>query len=66
MVSEQPTRKVAKTLKAAGWQPLRTVGSHTTWEGPNGTKYTLPDGHKNISPGVYRKLLKAMKEDESK
>ncbi|MGX9348182.1 type II toxin-antitoxin system HicA family toxin [Microbacterium sp. KNMS] len=64
MVSEQPTRKVIKTLTDAGWRPVRTVGSHTTWQGPNGTRFPLPDGHKAISPGVYRKLLKAMKEDE--
>ncbi|WP_443193200.1 type II toxin-antitoxin system HicA family toxin [Microbacterium sp. KHB019] len=63
MVSEQPTRRVIRVLKRSGWRPLRTVGSHTTWEGPNGTAFTLPDGHKTISPGVYRNLLKAMDED---
>lgn len=64
MVSEQPTRKVVKALRNAGWVALRTVGSHTTWQGPNGTTFALPDGHGTISPGVYRNLLKAMKEDE--
>lgn len=66
MVSEQPTRKVTKMLRNAGWVAVRTVGSHTIWEGPNGTTFSLPDGHSTISPGVYRNLLKAMKEDESK
>ncbi|MFC7788095.1 type II toxin-antitoxin system HicA family toxin [Microbacterium sp. MAHUQ-60] len=64
MVSEQPTRKVTKLLKRMGWRALRTVGSHTTWEGPNGTTFTLPDGHSTISPGVFRKLLKALDEDK--
>lgn len=64
MVSEQPTNKVTRTLRKAGWTPIRTRGSHTVWESPNGTKFTLPDGHKTISPGVYSKLLKAMKEDQ--
>lgn len=64
MPSEQPTRKVVKMLRDAGWTALRTSGSHTVWESPNGTKFTLPDGHRQISPGVYGNLLKAMKEDE--
>ncbi len=63
MVSEQPTRKVVRLLKQSGWQPIRSVGSHTTWEGPGRTTFTLPDGHKTISPGVYRNLLKALDED---
>lgn len=66
MVSEQPTRKVVKLLKGAGWRAVRTVGSHTTWKGPGGTSFSLPDGHRQISPGVYTKLLKALREDESK
>jgi hypothetical protein len=33
---------------------------------PDGTSFSLPDGHRQISPGVYRKLLAAMKEDEAK
>ncbi|MDQ1113918.1 putative RNA binding protein YcfA (HicA-like mRNA interferase family) [Microbacterium testaceum] len=62
MVSEQPTPKVVKMMRKAGWTPLRTVGSHTVWESPEGAKFTLPDGHRTISPGVYRNLLKAMGE----
>ncbi|MDR6868465.1 putative RNA binding protein YcfA (HicA-like mRNA interferase family) [Microbacterium resistens] len=65
MVSEQPTRKVVRLLKDAGWSPIRTAGSHTTWASPTGATFTLPDGHRTISPGVYRKLLKAL-EEESK
>lgn len=66
MTSEQDTRKVTKALRAAGWTAGRTVGSHTKWTGPNGTTFSLPDGHRTISPGVYSKLLKAMKEDEAR
>jgi predicted RNA binding protein YcfA (HicA-like mRNA interferase family) len=66
MVSEQPTRKVVKDLRSAGWTEGRKVGSHTQWTGSNGTPFSLPDGHRQISPGVYRDLLKAMKEDETK
>lgn len=63
MVTEQPTRKVVKALKAAGFTSVRTVGSHSTWVSANGTvKVTVPDGHRTISPGVYRKILAAMKE----
>jgi len=53
-------------LRKAGWTPGNTVGSHTKWHAPNGTTFELPDGHRQISPGVYRNLLKAMKEDENK
>ena len=52
-------------LRAADWVAGETVGSHTKWTG-NGTPFSLPDGHREISPGVYRNLLKAMKEDEAK
>jgi predicted RNA binding protein YcfA (HicA-like mRNA interferase family) len=53
-------------LRNAGWIPIRTVGSHTTWQGPNGTRYPIPDGHRTISVGVYRGLLKKVEEDESR
>ncbi|MDJ0363116.1 type II toxin-antitoxin system HicA family toxin [Rhodococcus sp. H29-C3] len=63
MVTEQPTRTVVKELKAAGFSPARTVGSHTTWVSADGeVKVTVPEGHRKISPGVYRKILEAMKE----
>jgi predicted RNA binding protein YcfA (HicA-like mRNA interferase family) len=63
MVTEQPTRKVVKALKAAGFSSVRTVGSHSTWVSAGGAvKVTVPDGHRTISPGVYRKILAAMKE----
>ncbi|OAK54012.1 type II toxin-antitoxin system HicA family toxin [Rhodococcoides kyotonense] len=63
MVTEQPTRKVVKELKAAGFFSVRTVGSHSTWVSADGAvKVTVPDGHRTISPGVYRKILAAMKE----
>lgn len=63
MVSDQPTRKVLKDLRSAGFSPLRTVGSHTIWASADGSvKVTVPDGHRTISPGVYRIIVKAMKE----
>jgi predicted RNA binding protein YcfA (HicA-like mRNA interferase family) len=65
MAKQEPTRKVRRELRAAGWRPGATIGSHTKWHGPNGTTFSLPDGHREISPGVYRKLQAAMKEDES-
>lgn len=62
MVTEQPTRKVVKEFKAAGWTPGKTSGSHTMWHCPTGAcSFTLPDGHRKISPGVYRNAIKALK-----
>jgi predicted RNA binding protein YcfA (HicA-like mRNA interferase family) len=66
MVSEQSTRSVLRMLRAANWTAGETVGSHTKWTGPNGTSFSLPDGHRQVSPGVYRNLLKAMREDKAK
>lgn len=60
MIAEQPTKKIQKLLKDAGFTPARTVGSHTFWQGPNGVAASLPDGHRTISPGVVRKVHKAI------
>ncbi|NKR28884.1 addiction module toxin, HicA family [Rhodococcus hoagii] len=63
MVKEQATRVVLKQLKAAGFSPARTVGSHTMWVSVDGkVQVSVPDGHRTISPGVYRKVLKALEE----
>jgi len=64
MAADQPTRDVVKMLRKAGWTRVRSVGSHTTWIGPHGTLFSLADGHRTISPGVYRQLLKAMEDDQ--
>ncbi|SDS21927.1 Predicted RNA binding protein YcfA, dsRBD-like fold, HicA-like mRNA interferase family [Friedmanniella luteola] len=61
MVSEQPTRTVLKLLRSEGFEPQRTVGSHTWWTKGN-VGVPVPDGHRTISPGVYRKILKAIEE----
>lgn len=62
MVSEQQTRKVKQELRTAGFIPARTVGSPTWWQHGSGRGVAVPDGHKVISPGVYRSIVKAMKE----
>jgi len=61
MVSEQPTRKVVRELRRAGFVPVRSRGSHTVYE-KNSVTITIPDGHPVISPGVYRQVLKKIKE----
>lgn len=64
MTKATATRDVVKMLRKAGWVPRRTVGSHTMWKSADGTRgVTVPDGHRTISPGVVRKIQKAMKED---
>ncbi|MEP6480004.1 MAG: type II toxin-antitoxin system HicA family toxin [Rhodoglobus sp.] len=64
MVSEQPTRIVVKLLRSAGWQPVRTEGSHTVWRAPTGRTVSVTDGHRTISPGVYRSIVKAIEEEK--
>jgi predicted RNA binding protein YcfA (HicA-like mRNA interferase family) len=67
MVSEQPTRKVVKAFKDAGWKRIRTEGSHGVYECSCGQhKFTLPDGHREISPGVFRKASKVLAECDGK
>lgn len=66
MVSEQPTKKVLRELRDAGFAPARSAGSHTMWKHPSGVRVTVPDGRRKISPGVYRKVLKALKEAENR
>jgi predicted RNA binding protein YcfA (HicA-like mRNA interferase family) len=60
MVSSQATRKVQKQLKDAGFVAGRKEGSHTWWSHSSGAGVSLPDGHNEISPGVYRQVLKAI------
>lgn len=67
MVSEQPTRKVVKAFKGAGWRRVRTEGSHSVYECACGRyTFTLPDGDREISPGIVRKADKALAECEGK
>ena len=61
MVSEQPTRKVVKALRDAGFTRLRGSGSHSVW-GKGSVTIPVPDGHRTISPGVYRKIIDAIEE----
>lgn len=65
MVAAQDTRKVVKMLKQAGFSPIRSgSGSHTIWGHADGRKVTVPDGHRTISAGVYRKILATVKEGQ--
>jgi hypothetical protein len=69
MVSEQPTRIVVRDFRKAGWTkaPKQTGGSHTKWLCPSQThSFTLPDGHRRISPGVASKAYAALENDQCK
>jgi predicted RNA binding protein YcfA (HicA-like mRNA interferase family) len=46
---------MVQLLREAGFQPVRTVGSHTLWR-KGSTSIPVPDGQKTISPGVVRKI----------
>lgn len=50
-----------KAFRDAGWQRVRTEGSHSLYEcGCGRHTFALPDGHRTISPGVVRKAEKAL------
>lgn len=56
MIAEQPTRKIVKEFRSAGWTSLRTDGSHTVYGCSCGKhRFSLPDGHRTISPVVVGK-----------
>lgn len=61
MVSDEPTRKIVKELRVAGFILIRTTGSHSWWE-KNGKGVSVPDGHRMISAGVVRKIRKTIEE----
>ncbi|CAB4871536.1 MAG: addiction module toxin, HicA family [Actinobacteria bacterium] len=58
------TRRAVALLKRNGWVILRTRGSHTVWKSRRGALFTLPDGHREISPGVVRNLMKIVEESD--
>ena len=62
MVSAEPTRKMVKLLRQAGWTPGKTVGSHTKRYSPDGRTLSIPDGHKMTSPGLVRQIQKAIED----
>ncbi|WIM70358.1 type II toxin-antitoxin system HicA family toxin [Corynebacterium suedekumii] len=61
MIAEQATRKVVRELRKAGFVPVSARGSHTKWQ-KGKLVVVVPDGHKTISPGVYRQIRKIMEE----
>ena len=64
MSKSMSTRRAIALLKGKGWRILRTRGSHTVWKSPRGALFTLPDGHREISPGVVRKLMRVLEETD--
>ena len=64
MVKEEPTRSVTKRLKEAGFTRTSTDGRHSRWTHPSGVWVPVPDSHRTISPGVVRKINKAIEESQ--
>jgi predicted RNA binding protein YcfA (HicA-like mRNA interferase family) len=64
MVSEEPTRSVTKRLREAGFTRTSTDGRHSRWTHPSGVWVPVPDSHRTISPGVVRKINKAIDESQ--
>lgn len=63
MIAEQPTHKMVKEFKVAGWTEARTDGPHTVYVCSCGKhSFALPDGHRTISPGVVRKARNIIRE----
>jgi predicted RNA binding protein YcfA (HicA-like mRNA interferase family) len=66
MVKEEPTRQVSKRLKEADFTRVSADGRHSKWQHPSGVWVPVADGHKTISPGVVRKINKAIDESKGK
>lgn len=53
-------RDIRRFLIKKGWEHLRTVGSHETWQSPDGTvKQTVPN-HREVSPGIVAQIIKKL------
>ncbi|QYC54594.1 HicA-like toxin [Gordonia phage Agueybana] len=61
MIAGEPTRTTVKRLKKAGFTPRDAKGSHTMYTCQH-ERVSVPiaDGHRETSPGVVRKVLKAI------
>ena len=59
MTKEQPTRRMVRLLKDAGFVAIRSKGSHTVYSYGD-ISITVPDGHRTVSPGVVREIEKAI------
>ncbi|WP_240630635.1 type II toxin-antitoxin system HicA family toxin [Mycolicibacterium sp. GF69] len=55
-----------KRLKAAGFTRTSADGRHSKWTHPTGAWVAVPESHRTISPGVVRKINKAIEESEAK
>jgi predicted RNA binding protein YcfA (HicA-like mRNA interferase family) len=62
MVKEMSTRDVVSDFRAAGFEPMRSDGSHTWWKHSSGAAVAVPDGHRTISAGVVRKIYAKISE----
>jgi predicted RNA binding protein YcfA (HicA-like mRNA interferase family) len=60
VVSEEPTRKLVKRLKKAGFVRTEASGSHGRWQHPSGPLVFVPDGKRIISPGLVRDVNQAI------
>jgi predicted RNA binding protein YcfA (HicA-like mRNA interferase family) len=60
VVKEEPTRKITKRLKAAGFTRSDAEGRHGKWTHPSGAHVSIPDGHRTISPGVVHQVNNAI------
>jgi predicted RNA binding protein YcfA (HicA-like mRNA interferase family) len=65
VVSEEPTRKIVKELREAGFTRIRRRGSHSRWEHKCGIAVSVPDGHRTISPKVVREARQAIQKARS-
>ncbi|BBC67284.1 hypothetical protein MMRN_41800 [Mycobacterium marinum] len=64
MAKEESARSVTKRLKAAGFTRTSTDGRHSKWTHPSGAWVPVPDSHRTISPGVVRKIDKAIADSQ--
>jgi predicted RNA binding protein YcfA (HicA-like mRNA interferase family) len=61
MVSDEPTRKMLRELRKAGWSVLRNNGRHEMWGCTCGKhSVAVPASHNTISAGVVRSIRTAI------
>ncbi|WP_440711921.1 type II toxin-antitoxin system HicA family toxin [Gordonia sp. FQ] len=66
MIAPEPTAKTLDRLKKAGFGKREAKGSHALYTCPHGrVTVTVVTGHRTTSPGVLRRITKAIKDCES-
>ncbi len=65
MTKSMKYRDLTKRLRAAGFTSRQGKGDHEVWTGPTGTVVVITQS-REVSPGLVRKALTAIEQEENR